>query len=324
MQDKALIACDCGKFACKAQLLWKGQIFTTMFRTKLLQVERFAVDLQPDSYHVKFDDHEYLLGDMVSEDHNDFNLDKTSLLHQLSIYTAIAILLEKAKVPVQAPLHLAINSPVNVFLDSNLKSNYKSLIENDQKTILITVNNKLFSFRLQNVTIAFEGMANIYERAEEYKHKNSIVVDLGGLNATFCQFRGIQPLINNMVVSNLGINVLKGRIGKVITERYGINVTADDLEQILHNGYFSHRGIVFEDSNALIESLKRDHLLQIVQFAQSRGYTFNNADILWSGGGVYLLEPYIKEEFPASKIIINPVFGNVRSYLKILEIKTNG
>src|SRR5690606_29259900 len=103
--------------------------------------------------------------------------------------------------------------------------------------------------------------------------------DLGGLNTTFCTFKGIQPLINSMIVSDLGINVLKGKIGKVINERHGLTVSSDDLEQVLQSGYFASRGKIFEESKVFIEEMKFEHLQQIVQFAKSRGYTFNMTDI---------------------------------------------
>lgn len=75
------------------------------------------------------------------------------------------------------------------------------------------------SFQLRNVTLAFEEMGEIYARPDEYRIKSSIVIDVGGLNCTLCQFSDIYPLINTMVVSDLGISVLKGKIEKVINER---------------------------------------------------------------------------------------------------------
>lgn len=79
MQEKLLIAVDAGKSSVKGTIKFNGQIFTTIFRSKFEKVERLGVDIQPDSYHVKFGTSEYLIGDMVSEDHNDFSLSKTSL-----------------------------------------------------------------------------------------------------------------------------------------------------------------------------------------------------------------------------------------------------
>ncbi|MEC1759885.1 ParM/StbA family protein [Schinkia azotoformans] len=323
MQDKILIAVDSGKYSTKALMKYRNQLYTVMFRTKMQKVERLGVDIQQGSYHLCFKGNEYLVGDMVSEDHNDFNLEKTSPVHQLSIYTAIAELLTKAKIsPLnKTEIQLAINAPINTYKDSNQKLKLQEMVQHQKKPITISINDNFQSFTIQNLTIAFEGIGTVYDDIKEYKNRNTIIVDIGGLNTTFCTFRGIQPLLNTMTVSNLGINVLKGKIGKSLNERFGVNVSADDLEQIVQNGYFSHRGLIHEESRTLIELHKKEFLQQIVQFAQSREYTFNNADIQFVGGGSYTLEKFIKEEFPFSRIIVNPQFANVRSFLKILEVK---
>ena len=72
-----------------------------------------------------------------------------------------------------------------------------------------------FSIELSDMTLGFEGLGEIYAK---YKNRNTITIDLGGLNATFCTFKGIQPLIDTMVVSELGMNLLRGKLGKVISE----------------------------------------------------------------------------------------------------------
>lgn len=83
-----------------------------------------------------------------------------------------------------------------------------------------------------------------------------------------------------MIVSDLGMNVLKGKIGKVINERYGVAVSSDDLEQVLRNRYFSTSGKIFEDSKIMIEEMKLEHLQQII------------SDIHCIGGGAIMLLIY--------------------------------
>lgn len=321
MKEKILIAVDCGKYQTKGIARYKGNTYTTTFRTKMQQVKRLGVDIQPNSYLVEFSGNEYLLGDMVSEDYSDFSLNKASRIHHLSIYTAIARLLQKANPPSNVDVHLAVNAPITTYKDSIQKENFKQMIENHGHTVHLMVNGKAFSFELTNVTIAFEGMGEIYAKPESYKGKNTTIVDLGGLNATLCKFKGIQPQISSMIVSDLGINVLKGKIGNVINERYGITVSSDDLEQVLQSGYFASRGETFEESKVFIEEMKYEHLQQIVQFAKSRGYTFNMTDIHFVGGGSIILRRYIKQEFLHAVIMDNPQYSNCLSFLKILEVK---
>lgn len=321
MNEKILIAVDAGKYQTKAIAKYKGNTYTVTFRTKMQQVSRLGVDIQPNSYHLEFYGNEYLLGDMVSEDYSDFSLNKTSRIHQLAIYTAITQLLKKAKTPSNVDIRLAVNVPITTYKDSIQKENFKQMVEKRGHTIHLMVNGKAYSIELSDVTLAFEGMGEIYAKSDVYKDKNTIIIDLGGLNSTFCTFNGIQPLINTMVVSDLGMNILKGKIGKVISERYGMTVSSDDLEQVLRGGYFASKGEIYEDSKVMIEEMKLEHLQQIIQFAKSRGYTFNMSDIHFVGGGAITLRRYIKQQFPHAVIIDNPQYSNCMSFLKILEIK---
>lgn len=320
-KERILIAVDSGKYAVKALAKYQGQVFSTTFRTKMQSVNRLGVDIQPGSYLVQYNADSYLIGDMNGEEFSDYALSKTSSIHQLSIYTAIANLLQKAKAPAYTEVKLAVNVPIATYKDSVQKETFKKRIENANQTINLVVNGQEMTFDLKDVTIGFEGMGEIYANPELYRDKGTIIVDIGGLNTTLCQFKGLNPVLNTMVVSDLGINVLKGKIGKRINEMFSLTVSQDDLEQILRSGYFASRGIVHEESKTIIEETKWEHLQQIIQFARSRQYTFNMADIHFVGGGAYTLRTYIKREFPNAQIVANPQFANCRSFLKILEVK---
>jgi plasmid segregation protein ParM len=321
MKEQFVIAVDCGKANTKALAKWKDRTYTTTFPTRMQQVKRFGVEIQPNSYLVEYNGDEFLLGEMVSESYSDFNLNKNSLIHKISIYTAITRLLHKTNAPSNVDIRLAVNVPITTYKDSIQKRNFKSMIENENRTIHLIVNEKAFSFDLSDVTIAFEGMGEVYAKPEKYRKGYTTVIDVGGLNCTYCQFKGVQPMVNTMISSDLGINILKGKIGKAINERYGLSVSSDDLEHVLRCGYFASKGEIFEDSKVFIEELKYDHLQQIVQFAKSRGYTFNMSDIHFVGGGSITLRRYIKQLFSHAVIIDNPLYSNCLSFLKILEVK---
>ncbi|MGX9931505.1 ParM/StbA family protein [Virgibacillus salarius] len=321
MKEQILIAVDCGKSNTKALAKWKDRTYTTTFPTRMQQVKRFGVEIQPNSYLVEYNGDEFLMGEMVSESYSDFNLTKNSLIHKVAIYTAITRLLQKANAPSNVDIRLAVNVPITTYKDSIQKRNFKSMIENENRTIHLIVNEKAFSFDLSDVTIAFEGMGEVYAKTEKYRKEYITVIDVGGLNCTYCQFKGIQPMVNTMISSDLGVKILLGKIGKAINERYGLSVSSDDLEQVLRSGYFASKGEIFEDSKVFIEELKYDHLQQIVQFAKSRGYTFNMSDIHFVGGGSITLRRYIKQLFSHAVIIDNPLYSNCLSFLKILEVK---
>ncbi|MCI1589799.1 ParM/StbA family protein [Heyndrickxia oleronia] len=322
MKEPILIAVDCGKYATKAILKSKDKHAITVFRTKMQEVEKVGIEVNPGSYEVTYNKKSYLVGDTVNESFSNFDLTKKIDLHKICIYTAITDLLRITNLQAEnVQIHLAINIPISAYKDATSKQEYKNFIENHGELILFYLNGKPYYLYLKDVVIAFEGIGIIYDEMEQRKGKYTAVVDIGGLNTTYCTFNGINPIFDSMTVSNLGINVLKGKIGKLINERYGIAVTQNDLERVLQNGYFSHAGKIYDESKDLIEQMKAQHFREIVEFAKSRDYTFNNVSLDFVGGGAYMLCDIIQKEFPNARIVVNPQFANVRSFLKILEIK---
>lgn len=131
MKDTILIAVDAGKYQTKAIGKYRGNTYTVNFRTKMQQVARLGVDIQPNSYHIEFYGNEYLLGDMVSEDYSDFSLNKASRIHQLAIYTAISQLLKKAKTPANVDIRLAVNVPIATYKDAIQKEKFRGLVKRE-------------------------------------------------------------------------------------------------------------------------------------------------------------------------------------------------
>lgn len=175
MKEHVFIAIDCGKYATKALMEYKGENYTLLFRTKMQEVTTdIGVEIQPNSYKIGFHGKQYLLGDMVSENNSDFNLSKESLVHKLSIYNTIVELMKKTNLYFHnIQLYLAINSPINVYKNRNLKESYKNYIKNNNQTIYIQINDKTHVFNLKDITIAFEGTGLVYANAEEYYNNNS-------------------------------------------------------------------------------------------------------------------------------------------------------
>ncbi|MCI1592655.1 MULTISPECIES: ParM/StbA family protein [Bacillaceae] len=322
MREPVLIAVDCGKYATKAILKSKDKHAITVFRTKMQEVEKVGIEVNPGSYEVTYNKKSYLVGDTVNESFSNFDLTKKIDLHKICIYTAIADLLQLTNLQTEnIKIQLAINIPISAYKDATSKKEYINFIENHGEPILFDFNGKTYYLHLKDVVVAFEGVGIIYDEMEQMKGKYTAVVDIGGLNTTYCMFNGINPIFDSMTVSNLGINIMKGKIGKLINERFGVAVTPNDLERILQTGYLSHAGMINENSKKLIQQIKEQHFREIVEFAKSRDYTFNNISLDFVGGGAYMLCDIIQKEFPHARIVINPQFANVKSFLRILEIK---
>lgn len=321
MKEHVFIGIDCGKYATKGIMEYKGREYIVLFRTKMQMTSELGIELGENSFKIEYEGQQYLLGDGVSESYSDHSLSKETLVHKLAIYTAIVELIKKANLSFHnVQLHVAINAPINVYKNQRLKNSYKEYMENKSRTISIRINEKSYMFNLNELTICFEGMGLVYENQKEYSNHSSAILDLGGLNTTLCSFFGIQPDFNSMVVSNLGSSSLKAKIERELVEKYGLTISSNDLEQIIQKGYFIHFGKKIEESEELIKKIKTNHLDSIINFGKQHGYTFNQ-QVYFVGGGAELLSNEIKRAFPNASIVINPQFANVKSFLEIVKVK---
>lgn len=293
-----------------------------MFRTKKQEVTDVGIDIQPNSFKIDFENKQYLLGDMVSETQSNFDLSKETMVHKLAIYTVICELMLRKKIYFHnIDLHVAVNVPISVYKSKYAKESFKNFVENSGKTIFFCLNDKVYNFDLTNVTMCFEGVGLTYANTDEYAKKTSAVIDIGGLNTTYCTFDGIQPDFNSMTLSQFGINVLKAKLEQELVQRYNRNISANDLEQIIQRGYMSFMGRMIEESVAVITQIKKQHFENIINYAKQHNYTFNQDKVYFVGGGSLLLQTEILSLFPQATIIVNPQFANVKSFLEILKVK---
>lgn len=322
LKEHVFIAIDSGKYATKGLIEYKTKTSTLLFRTKLQEVSDIGVEIQPNSFKVDYEGRQYLIGDMVSENQSDFNLNKETLIHKIAIYTAICELMKKANAIFHnVHLHVAINVPINVYKSKSLKESFKGFIENKSRTIYFRSKDCQYNFNLNDITICFEGMGLTYTNPTDATSSSSTVVDIGGLNTTYCMFDGVHPDFNSMTVAHVGMNILKAKLEQELVQRYNRNISANDLEQIIQRGYMSYMGQIMEDSKDLISQVKKNHFEQIINYAKQHNYTFNQDNIYFAGGGSLLLRQEILNYFPNASIVMNPQFANVKSFLEIIKVK---
>ncbi|WP_270565124.1 ParM/StbA family protein [Clostridium beijerinckii] len=321
-----LIAVDSGKSCTKSITKVGEQIERVLFRTKVQETSDLGVDINSNSYLVEFQGKSYLVGDMVAESACDYQISKTTLPHQLSIYIAISKMIDltealKYGLP---KIHLALNAPLNVYKNNTLKENYKNYIQNNNEIISLKVNGTAYAFRIASLLVLPEAMGPLYVRTNDFRDKKTTVIDVGSLNVNYCTFNRLTPELSTMNISNSGINVLRSKIAETLTTAYGVLVTDDDVEEILKSGYLYIGGIKKAESKELIEKLINNHVTEIFNYGRSRGLTFNNANLLFCGGGALLLKDYILAQCPFAIIEEDSQFSNCLSFLNILEVKQNG
>ncbi|MBZ9621431.1 ParM/StbA family protein [Clostridium sp. FP2] len=324
--NNLLISVDTGKNSTKFIAKINDVKEKDIFRTKVQVISNLGVELTNNSYNIEFNGKSYLVGDMLSEDKCDYNISKSSINHQLCIYLAICKMIDKTgAMSFGVPnVYLALNVPINIYKNKTLKQEYTELIQRAGQVIPMKVNGRSYVFKINLVLPLPEATASIYSNISNFRDKKATIIDCGSLNTSYCTFNSLVPLLETMVIANSGINVLRSTIAERLTTFCGTLVSNDDTEETLKNGYLYVGGAKMEESKAIVEGLIREHVLEIFNYAKSRGISFNNTTVIFTGGGTILLKKYILEIYPNAIFEEDPQYANVLSYFSVLEIKYNG
>ena len=319
------IAVDCGKHTTKAISKINGCISSIKFRTKVQEVTNFGGDVNYNNYLISDGLKNYLIGDMVSETTTNYNLSKQTESFKQCTYLAICLLLNKLSLlPIATPINinLAINMPLTLYKNEQHKNSLKEFIANEGKIIQMTVNHRDYQFKIKNIVILPEALGSIYTRMNDFRGKRVTVIDIGSLNVSYTNYTNLTPELDSMISSNNGTNILRSKIAETLSSKYNTHVSDSDVEYLLRQDkFFFLDGVKQLDSKLLIEQLIEQHTQNIFNFAKSRGYTFNNTDLVFCGGGALLLKEAILKAYPMAIIEEDSQFTNVRSFYKILDVK---
>lgn len=321
-----LISIDTGKHGTKVMTKIGKVMEKDLFRTKVQEVNNLGVEVTKGSYYIEYAGKSYLIGDMLSEDKCDYNISKSSLNHQLCVYLGIARMIEKTGVMSYGVpnVYLAINVPLNIYKNNTLKQQYNDLIRKNGEIITLKVNDKPYVFKINMLLTLPEATGSIYSHTSKFRNQKATIVDIGSLNTSYCTFNALVPLLESMIIANSGINVLRSHIAEELTTYSGTLVSNDDTEQILKDGYLYIDGVKVEESKDIIESMIRNHVAEIFNYAKSRNISFNNTLLIFTGGGSILLKKYILEIYPNATFEEDPQYANALSYYNVLEVKYNG
>ena len=326
MHNRFLIAIDSGKHSTNAIMKDEEGVQRVKFRTLVEEVEDFGADMSPNTDLVEFQGKSsFLVGEMLDESKMDYRLTKQNQTHQICIYLAITKLLQKSKRSIAfANICLAINIPLSLYKNERQKQAYQDFIQNGGEPICLKVNGKAFVFRINQIFVLPEGIGPVYSEINEFRHKRSVVIDIGSLNVNFQEFTNLIPSFQQMVTADLGVNLLRSRIADMLSSKYGTTISDNDVERLFRDKYLFLNGVKQEDSKEIIDGLIANHVKEIFNHARSRKISFNNTEVHFVGGGSLLLRDFILDEYPSSIIHTDAQFANTLSFLKILEAKQNG
>lgn len=321
--NRYLIAIDSGKSYTKGVMRTADTIQRVKFQTKVEEVTDIGTDIvTPGSFAVQFEQRNYLVGNMLGESKMDFHLSKKNDSHRISIYIAIAQLLQKSKQNiVLSKITLAVNIPISLYKNEQQKSDFADFIRNKGETINIIINNKPFLFRIENILLLPEGIGPIFCDINLYRKRRVLIFDIGSLNLNIQEYNQLIPLYESMSTADLGVNILRGKLADALSTRYGVSISEADVEAIYRDKCLIINGKKMEESTTIIEQHMRNHTKEIFNFARSRKLSFANTEVVVVGGGALLLKDYFLKEHNAAIITTDPQMSNALSFLTILEVK---
>ncbi len=317
MIESKLISIDPGKFATKGIALNNNKTFDkTYFRTKIFKLNNnIDIEAQGKSFNVTLDGDNYIIGDQGEE--IDYRVDKANINHKLATYTATTQLLENYQA-----VRLVLGCPTSIYRNKELRNDYKNYIWNNGH-VKITVNNKHYSFLIENILILPEGSGIVYTKPELFKDKRVAVIDLGGLNMNFTIYDNLIPQPSSMFTLNHGYAEIEIRLINELNSMYGVSFTTNDIQNIIRQGGVKVKGVIDPKSSHVIDSIIDQYVLKLIQETKKNNFNLDMMDVVFIGGTSLLIHDKLLEYLPHSVIVDNAIWANVEGFYKVGLIKYN-
>lgn len=309
-----IISVDPGKFATKALTGKIDDNQRISFRTKTLKLrDGIDLDIQGESYKVKFDNNNYIVGDQGEE--VNYSVDKATENHRIATYTAISQLLNG-----EENINLVLGCPTSIYKNKKLRDNYKNYVLGNGIT-KINVNGENIFFNINNILVLPEGYGIVFLKPEIFKDNRVAVVDLGGLNMNFAIYNNLIPEVSSMFTTNSGSNDLETGLINDLNVKYGNSFTTSDIQQIIRQGGVKVRGQIDRSSTDIINTTLEQYMLKIIQEIKKNNFNLELMDVVFVGGTSLFMKSKIKEHLPHAIIPNKPQWANVVGFHKLGVLK---
>jgi len=208
---------------------------------------------------------------------------------------------------------LKIRSGISLFYYEDYKEQFKEALKN------IKVNDEEINTK---VKLFAQGQGILYDflsiNPEAENLKSIVIVDIGYNTIDFLYLKNengsFKPYKEECFGLPQGAHIIVNLLKDYLQEEYKVNLTEQETNQILRDGYFTFRGKKI-DLTDVISDLKNEYTFKILNLLENRTDLIDRADkIVFGGGGAYFLD---KDELPEHSFIVKePEFSNVRGYLK--------
>lgn len=284
-------------------------------KTKTFDLKQSYIEVQGNSFKVEYDGQEVIVGEQGTN--RSLATSKTDSIHQIAAYTAITQLLE----PETKDNHISIvlACPISVLRSDDAKAEYKELIKGDGP-ISIKVNDKDYTFTIDNIMLKAEGSGILYLVPEQFKDKKVIVIDFGGLNMTVTLYtNGVvaNPDTDRFIEEYGAIKLVNTVKDELSAYKKGNLVEFEIAEKALNEGYLLDYGKPDAKSAEAINKAKERFFNEALKKIAMHGMDLSTLDsAIFVGGTSIHLEKCI-DSLPNGYIASNSQWATAEGLYKI-------
>ncbi|EJO5349404.1 ParM/StbA family protein [Clostridium botulinum] len=326
-----ILALDCGKNTLKAVGRaaegTSNDIQRNSFRAKMYDLKKGYIDVEGNSHRIELDGESYIVGDQGEENTENFETSKTSLLHKLCAYTAIAKFLEPGSK--DNKIYMSLACPLSVLKIDEDKEDYKKFIKGEGP-IKVNVDGDKYEFEIMDIVLKAEGSGIVNLHPELFKNTEAAIIDFGGLNMGFSLYVNGSCKATDRFIEQFGANKLTTYVSQDLTTyKHGNIVNYDRAEKALEDGYLSDFGKPDNDSIQAIKESKKRFLQEAINKIERNDYQLGEIkSVIFIGGTTEKLQEVIKEQIPHAFIPKQPQWSTVEgiyvvAYAKYMKTKGN-
>ncbi|WP_231181675.1 ParM/StbA family protein [Clostridium botulinum] len=319
MSNIVVLANDNGKNMSKTIGLKKGkcEVEKVGFLSKYHVSIDINEEIEGNSHIVSFEDKIYIVGD--SGKTFDFDSNKEKDIHKISCYTAISQFLEPNTK--DNYIYMVLACPIDFIRTKALKDGYKEFIQGNGE-ININVDGKEYSFMIKEITIKSEGSGTIYNNIDSYKNEDVAVIDLGGVNFSFCIYSNCVAVKESRFARDFGGNYLIQLTRNALRDHTrGISISENLALKALSDDCLTIRGEKDNKSIEVIRKVKESYLEKIVDEIKSMGYSFDVTRPVFCGGTSELIRNVINDRYKFATVVENAQWNSVEGLYVIAKAK---
>ncbi|MCD3240826.1 ParM/StbA family protein [Clostridium botulinum D/C] len=317
--SNVIIAVDAGKNMLKAIGTKNSEceVKKVGFSSKYHITNDINEEIEGNSHIAKYEDKIYIIGD--SGKAYDYDSNKEKDIHKISAYTAITQFIEQSTK--DNHIYMVLACPIDFIRSKELKDSYKEFIKGSGE-ININIDGKDYNFIIEDITIKSEGSGVVYNNIELFKNEDVTVIDLGGVNFSFCIYSNCVAVKESRFARDFGGNYLIQLTRNALRDyTKGLPISENLALKSLIDDCLTLKNEKDSGSIEVIRKVKEEYLEKIIGEIKASGQNIDLNKPVFCGGTAELIRNVIKNKYKFATVLENPQWNSVEGLYVIAKNK---